>query len=416
VYNGALVAVMSDHGESLGDHGETTHGVFLYDATLRVPLLIKFPNNRFAGQRASARASLVDVAPTLLDATHTPLSTSMQGHSLVPLIGLKSSEDRPSFAENEYPRRGFGWSALESLRTGTFLFVKAPVPELYDQDADSGNERNLYEVNKLAAARIGAQLNGFQKRAGANAPDAARASLGPESAEKLRALGYMPSIGAEGPRDAVDPKAHIQVSNDLHEANLKIEEGRETAAIPLLERVVASDPQIPHAQYFLGVAYKALKQYDKAIPHLSKAIALVPDSMMAQYEIALALYATGALDTAATHLEIVVAQSPDWADARFSLASIYARTERVPEAMAHLEITLQIDPDHYRAHLLRGRILSLQGNAGAALPDLERAARLEPKSSEAHQFLAEAYSQLGQSENAAREHATAEQLKAPNPK
>src|SRR5712664_137162 len=416
IYDDALIAVMSDHFESLGAHGENTHGVFLYDSTIRVPLLIKFPKARLGGGRVAARASLVDVAPTLLEAMQVPIPAAMQGRSLISVIGAKSASDRPSLAENEYSHRGYGWSSLESLRAGNFLFVRAPQPELYDQVVDPGENRNLLEKNKLAAARLAVQLDGFLKRAGANAPEEARASLDQQSVEKLRALGYVASSGAATAVSSVDPKLHIQVANDLHDANLRIEEGKETTAIPLLEHVVASDPQIPHAQYFLGVAYKEIRQYDKAILHLSKAIELVPDSMMAQYEMALALYEKGELKTSATHFEIVVDHSPDWTDARFSLAAVYARIDRLPEALTHLDITLELDTNHYRANLLRGRILALKGDPAGALPNLEKAVRLEPKSVEARQFLADAYSQLGQESKAARERAEAGRLKAPTPK
>jgi tetratricopeptide (TPR) repeat protein len=299
---------------------------------------------------------------------------------------------------------------LESLRTENFLFVKAPQPELYNQLEDPGDKLNLYEKNKLASVRMAIQLDRFGKHVGANAPETTATSLDPQSVEKLRALGYMASSGAESSAKGEDPKLHIQVSNDLHDANLRIEEGKETTAIPLLERVVAEDPLIPHAQYFLGVAYKEIHQYDKAIPHLNRAIQLVPDSMMAQYEMALALYEKGDLQTAATHLEIVVAHSPDWTDARFSLAAIYARIDRLPDALTNLDVTLELDPDHYRAHLLRGRILSLQSHAAEALADLEKAVALQPKSKEAHQFLADAYQQLGQDDNAAAQRAAAEHV------
>jgi arylsulfatase A-like enzyme/Tfp pilus assembly protein PilF len=408
IYDNALIAVMSDHGESLGEHGENTHGVFLYDSTIRVPLLLKFPNAKFAKQKVLARANLADVAPTVLEAIKVPIPAAMQGQSLIPLIGAKDVPDRVSFAENEYPHRGFGWSSLEALRAENFLFVKAPQPELYDQLEDPSEKLNLYQENKLAAVRMAIQLDRFRKRVAANAPESASTSLDPQSVEKLRALGYMASSAPETPSKSEDPKLHIQVANDLHDANLRIEEGKETTAIPLLERVVAEDPLIPHAQYFLGVAYKEIRQYDKAILHLNKAIQLVPDSMMGQYEMALALYEKGDLQTASTHLEIVVAHSPDWTDARFSLAAIYARVDRVPEAISQLGVTLELDPDHYRAHLLRGRILSLEGRAADALPDLEKAVSLQPKSKEAHQFLADAYLQLGQGEKAAVQRAAAE--------
>jgi len=417
VYESALIAVMSDHGESLGEHGENTHGVFLYDSTIRVPLLMKFPQTSFAERRVSARVSLVDVAPTLLSASRTAIPAQVQGQSLVSLITAKMDSkppaDRASISESEYSLRGFGWSSLQALRAGNFLFVKAPQPELYNHAADPAEEHNVYPNNKLAAVKLSGQLEVLLKQAGANAPQASRAALDQQSVEKLSALGYVASTGTNAPSSTIDPKTHIQVANDLHDADLQIEDGEQTRAIPLLERVIATDPQIPHAQYFLGVAYKELGQYDKAILHLDKAIRLVPDSMMGHYEIALALYAKGDLPTAVTHLEIVVQHSPDWTDARFSLAAIYARTDRLPEALANLDVTLQLDPEHYRANLLRGRILSLQGDSAGGLPNLEKAATVEPKSVEAHQFLSEAYEKLGQQENAAREHAQAERLKGP---
>jgi tetratricopeptide (TPR) repeat protein len=328
-------------------------------------------------------------------------------------IAAKPAADRASMAESEYSRRGFGWSSLEALRAGNFLFVKAPQPELYNQVADPAEEHNVYEKNKLAAVKLSGQLDTLLKQAGVNAPQESRAVLDQQSVEKLSALGYVASSGKETSASTVDPKTHIQVANDLHDADLQIEDGKQTSAIPLLERVVASDPQIPHAQYFLGVAYKELGQYDKAILHLDNAIRLVPDSMMGHYEIALALYAKGELATATTHLEIVVQHSPDWTDARFSLAAIYARTNRIPEALANLDLTLQLDPDHYRANLLRGRILSLQGDSAGGLPNLEKAATVEPNSVEAHQFLSEAYAKLGQQDKAASEHAEAERLRSP---
>jgi arylsulfatase A-like enzyme/Tfp pilus assembly protein PilF len=410
-YDGALVAVMSDHGESLGDHGEGTHGVFLYDSTIRIPLLIKFPRANFAGQRVSVRSSLVDVAPTILESVELPKPEVMQGQSLLSLIGKNAKIDRPSIAESEYSLRGFGWSSLEALRKGSFLFVKAPQPELYNQAEDPREVSNVFDKNKAVAARLAVQLETSLNRAGAKAPEATRRSLDPQAAEKLRALGYVASSGMETASSNVDPKEHIQVANDLHDANLRIEEGKETAAIPLLERVVASDPQIPHAQYFLGAAYKELRQYDKAIAHLRKAIELVPDSMMAQYEMALALYEKGELMTAAAHFEIVVGHSPDWIDARYSMASIYARTGRPDEAAKNLLVVLQTEPDHYRANLLLGRMLFLNGSFADALPYLEKAAQVQTDSSEAHSFLADEYEKLGRVADAGQERAEAERLK-----
>jgi len=414
LYDNALIAVVSDHGESLGDHGESTHGVFLYDQTIHVPLVFKFPQGRYAGQRVRSRVGQVDIAPTILDAVQLPVPPVMQGQSLVRMVGVTTAAaDRPSYAETEYPRRAFGWSPLKSLRTANFLYVKAPEQELYDSAADPQATRNLVATKKAEVARIAAQLEAFLQRVGANAPEAQQSEMNPRTREKLASLGYV--AGARGAvRDTgIDPKTRIQVANDLHDANIAIEDGRAGSVIPQLERVVSSDPQIQAAQFYLGVAYARQRQFAKAIGPLRKAIELQPDAVMAHYEMGLALFETGDWKTAATHFEIVVDHNPKWTDARFSLAAVYARIDRVPDAMALLLTVLEQNPEHYRANLLMGRLLTLKGQVDLAVPHLEKAAQLQPDSSEAHAFLADAYQRLGRSADAQRERARAEALKRP---
>jgi choline-sulfatase len=410
LYDNALIAVAADHGESLGDHGELTHSIFLYDSTIHVPLLLKLPGNRLAGQRVTASASLVDLAPTLLEALGRTPPPAMQGHSLLPLIGNPHPGDRPSFATGDHSERSFGWSALVSLRVGSQLFVRAPLPELYDLASDPGEKTNLYRVNRTAALRLATQLDNFVKRISAGAPQALQDGLDEKSREQLSALGYVAS-GKTGPLTRIDPKDRIDVANDMHHASLAIEDGEEATVIPLLLRVVAKDPQIQAAQYYLGIAYSRKGNFAKAIPSLRKAVELRPDALMAQYELAICLYETGDLKTAAAHFEILVESRPDWSDARYSLASIYARTGRPQEAAKNLLVVLEGEPDHYRANLLLGRMLFLNGSFAEALPYLEKAAAVQADSGEAHSFLADEYEKLGRAADAAHERAEAEQLK-----
>jgi arylsulfatase A-like enzyme/Flp pilus assembly protein TadD len=410
LYDNALIAVAADHGESLGDHGELTHSIFLYDSTIHVPLLLKLPGNRFAGQRVNAAASLVDLAPTLLDALGQTPPPAMQGRSLLPLVGNPHPGDRPSFATGDHSERSFGWSPLVSLRIGNQLFVRAPLPELYDLASDPGAKINLYRVNRVAALRLATQLDNFVKRISTGAPQAMQDGLDEKGREQLSALGYVAS-GKTGTQISIDPKDRIDVANDMHDASLAIEEGKEATVIPLLLRVVAKDPQIQAAQYYLGIAYSRKGNFAKAIPPLRKAVELRPDALMAQYELAICLYETGDLKTAAAHFEILVENRPEWSDARYSLASIYARTGRPEEAAKNLLVVLEGEPDHYRANLLLGRMLFLNGNFAEALPYLEKAAAVQTDSGEAHSFLADEYEKLGRAADAARERAEAEQLK-----
>jgi tetratricopeptide (TPR) repeat protein len=412
LFNNSLIVVAADHGESLGEHGELTHSIFLYDSTIHVPMLLKLPGNRFGGQHVRATASLVDLAPTVLDALGQKPPPAMQGHSLLPLIGNPNPENRPSLATGDHSERSFGWSALVSLRAGNQLYVRAPSPELYDLASDPGEKKNIYPDKRATAARLGVQLDSFVKRISTGAPGVLQDGLDEKSREKLSALGYL-SSGSAVPATKIDPKDRINVANDMHDASLAIEEGKETSVIPLLLRVVSKDPQIQAAQYYLGIAYSRKGDFAKAILPLKKAVELRPDALMAQYELAICLYETGDLKTAAAHFEILVENRPDWSDARYSMASIYARTGRPEEAAKNLLLVLHDEPDHYRANLLLGRMLFLNGTFAEGLPYLEKATEVEPKSVEAHQFLAEAYASLGQEENAARERVVAEQLKSP---
>lgn len=410
LYDNSLIAVAADHGESLGEHGELTHSIFLYDSTIHVPLLLKLPGNRSAGQRVSATASLVDLAPTLIDSLGQTPPQSMQGRSLLPLIGNPHPESRSSVATGDHSERSFGWSALVSLRSANQLYVRAPRPELYDLSSDPGSKTNLYTDKRAAAVRLAVQLDSFVKRITEGAPQALQDNLDEKSREKLSALGYMAS-SATRPISRIDPKDRIDVANDMHDASLAIEEGKEVSVIPLLLRVVEKDPQVQAAQYYLGIAYSRNGKFAKAIPPLRKAIELRPDALMAQYELAICLYETGDLKTAAAHFEILVENRPDWSDARYSMASIYARTGRPEEAAKNLLIVLQGEPDHYRANLLLGRMLFLNGTFDEALPYLEKATTVQTDSDEAHSFLADEYEKLGRAPDAARERAEAARLK-----
>jgi choline-sulfatase len=406
-----VLAVVADHGEALGDHGENTHGIFLYDETLHVPVLLRLPGRAGAGTRVTTRVRLVDVAPTLLQASGVAGLAPMQGESLLPLLKVRG-EDRPVYAETDYPRRAFGWSPLASWRADRFLFVRAPRRELYDVVADPGETKNIAATRDRVAAAIDSELEQFIRRT-SGAGGASSGPVDPAVAERLAALGYV-SGGGSSPSFArgVDPKDRIDVANALQSAVLSVENGEFTRAIPLLERVTASEPNIQIAQLNLGVARVRQRQYARAIAPLEKAIELQPDTMIAHYELGVAQYETGDLKRAAAHFEIVAMRAPKWVDARYSLGSVLARIDRVADAVGELSAALDLEPRHFRANLLLGRILTLQGQPQQGIPHLRVAVAVQPSSAEAHQFLADAYEKSGNAGEAAKERARAQALGA----
>jgi len=427
LYENSVIAVMADHGEALGDHGESTHGIFLYDETIQVPLLFKLPAERSAGRHVDSRVGLVDVLPTILQAVGTPIPKEVQGESLIsmmksvragtPATGKSSSPspDRPAYAESDYSHRTFGWSSLRALRTGKYLFIDAPRKELYDQAADPQARHDLSSSSSAVVGTLVSQLDLFrQKTSGSR--EAPQTRMDPELQEKLSALGYVASdtnSTLPGVRDTgADPKDRIDIVNLLHRAELLEENSQFAEAVPVLEESIAKEADIPIAYLKLGTALSILRNYEKAVPVLRKAVELRPDLTTPRYQLGSALFETGDFAGAAVQFEGALARFPQWAEARFSLATTYARMDRMPDAIKEYEKVIEARPNHYGAHLLLGRALALTGNPQAALPNLTKAAALQPESPEPHSFLADAYVQLGREQDAERERSEATRLSA----
>lgn len=409
LYDSALIAVMADHGEAFGEHGERGHGIFLYDPTIHVPLLIKLPGH--AGRKIDARVGLVDVLPTILQSVGAPVPAEIQGKSLLPLLNhaSKPEAERAAYSETNYPQRAYGWSPLRALRTGKYLFVEAPRPELYDQQSDPAAEHDLSSTAAAVAQTIQAQLDAIRQRT-SSSKTALATAVDPQQEQKLRALGYVASSGnpAKKNTSAPDPKDKIEVANEMAESSLVLEEGRYQEAIAMLEKVVARDPAVSAAYSSLGAAWSAVGNLQQAIPALREAVELRPGSVTAHYQLGMALFAAGDLQGAAPQFEAAVAGAPQSADMRFSLASIYVRLDRAAEAKKELEKALQLKPADYESNLMLGQILLNEKKPAAALAYLQRAAGVQPRLPRPHHFLADAYTQLGQKEKAARERALAE--------
>ena len=420
LYENTIIVMMSDHGESLGAHGESMHGIFLYDETIRVPLIMKLPSELLAKRRVTTRVRLVDVAPTILSMLSLPLPPTFQGESLVPLMkGVqKAAEDLPAYAETDYPHRAFGWSALRSLRSGKYLYVRAPKRELYDQSQDKDAAHNLVATSPAVASTLATQIDDFHDKTAIVRDKASESQLSAEQAENLASLGYVASSGSEKSGDVLqgaDPKDKIGISNVLQQGMIAVEDGRYGEAIPLLQQVLADSPLVSAAQMQLGIALAKTKRYPEAIVALKKSVEQIPDSAQAQYELGLALFETGSWKESVPYFEFVAKKRPKWADAKYSLASVYARTQHVPEAVDILQEVIQLSPKHFRANLLLGRILTLQHHPSDAVPYLRQAVDSAPDNFEPHAFLADALDQLGDAQAAAAERARAQSLKTASP-
>ncbi|MGA7851043.1 MAG: sulfatase-like hydrolase/transferase [Terriglobales bacterium] len=420
LYDGAVMALMADHGEALGAHGEDTHGIFLYDETIQVPLLIKLPHASAAGKRIENRVELVDILPTLLQEVQIEIPKEVQGESLLPLMKedhqtMHAWRDRAAYAQSDVPWIEYGWSAERSLRTGKYLYIQAPRRELYDQETDPRAEHNLSSSFAAVADTLASRLETFRQKT-ASQREAPQVAVDPAAQQNLRALGYMASGRATSKGSAsdrgVDPKDKIEIAGLIHRAYLLVDDRRDQEAVPLLQQLIAKDPDAPFAYALLGQCFLTLKQYSQAVPLLRKAVQMRPDMTITHLQLGEALVEMKDFDGAAGELEIVVARLPDFEEAHLMLEMAYAQTGRMPEAIKECEKVLESDPDDYGTNLLLGQVLVRSGNPAAALPRLKKAASLQPRAPEPHLALADAYTKLGRNDDAARERAIAERLGA----
>ncbi len=421
LYTDSVIAVMADHGESLGAHGEDTHGVFVYDETIHVPLLMKRPQQE-AEERIEKRVELVDVLPTLLQINSLAIPPEVQGKSLLGLMKAGTPENiaadawpDSAYAQADYAHLAYGWAALQSLRTGKYLYIQAPHRELYDQAGDPKAEHNLASASAAVADTLSGTLEAFRQKT-TSSHQAPKATLDPARAKELAALGYVVSASnasKAGPSEqGADPKDRIGTVNTIRELNFVMEEGRYADAIPVLKKLAADYPDMSMVHFKLGTCYMELHDFANAVPPLRKAAKLEPDFTMAQMDLGESLMRTGHFDEAAPAFEAVTARIPNLMDAQLLLEIAYAKANRFPEAIRQSEKVLKILPEHFGSYMILGRALAMSGDLRGAIPKLQKAATLRPDSPEPHIALADVYDRLGQEPDAAMERENAVRLGA----
>ena len=329
------IVVVADHGQSLGAHGEDTHGIFLYDETVHVPLLIRLPEAQPTAKQVSAKVRLVDVAPTLLEIAGIPVPSQMQGQSLLRVAKSGGGSDQPVYSRSDLGQRGFGWSVLESWRAGKYLYIRAPKPELYDMTADPAAAHNLAQSSKATVDTMASQLDNFDRRFNGQGGKSS-SELSTSEMQKLASLGYVglqTSSGSATTVSGTDPKDKIATANKVVDAIPSlIAPAKADRTVTALTPVVAADGNLYLAEYALGVALSEKGQFAEAAKHLHKAVGLQPESGWAHYEIGATLLKTGDFKTAAVHLEIATSRLPGFPPAHSALAQAYDHLGRADDA------------------------------------------------------------------------------------
>ena len=315
----SLVVLLSDHGEGLGEHGEDSHGYFIYQSTLRVPLMIHWPDGAAVRPARDDRpGGLIDVAPTVLDFLHIAAPPSFEGHSL-----LDAGSRGSVYSETLYAHDGFGWAPLRSLREGKYKFIDAPHPELYNLDMDPHELTNLYAKDQVRARALRAKLRNLLANHAPKQP-ASPANISPRTRALLASLGYLSGSprGSRAGGSIPDPKDRLPEYRLYEHGQMLLYDRQLQQAAAVFRQIVARDPRNTLARRDLGGTYVELHLYAKARACFERVVNDAPDDYMAQFELGVADEHLGLTHDALEHLQAACKAAPEAEQCRRELDAV----------------------------------------------------------------------------------------------
>jgi arylsulfatase A-like enzyme/Flp pilus assembly protein TadD len=409
IYKNTLIVLSGDHGESLGEHGEKTHGFFIYNATLHVPLIFHLPGGIATKTKTpQGLVNLADVMPTVLGILHIAAPADVQGRDLLPLMeGQPEADSRSLYAETFLPRLHFNWSELRSVETEKYHFIEAPKPELYDLSVDPNELHNIISEKPAVGEELRARLKSLIVQNSAGQEVAEKTGLDPALMERLKSLGYAGFSGGGSPeastRELPDPKDRIAVYELFSDAMAESQHGEYDQSAHKLLSVLKTEPNSVPAHYILGLNYYRMHQFPSAVEQLQRVMQLSPEYALAEYQLGLAYARNGDMDDAERTLKHTLELDPTNFDAAYNLGAVYLQKKMVPEAAAALRQSSAINPGYAPAHKALGDVLLYQGQIDEALSELRRAAELQPDNPAIHASLAKALSAKGLDQEAQEE-------------
>jgi tetratricopeptide (TPR) repeat protein len=391
LFDKTLIVLTSDHGEGLGDHGESTHGYFIYQSTLHVPLIIHWPvGTKHMPNRVEEPARLLDLAPTILQFAGLVRPPEFQGQSLLEMLNRPGSSagSREVYGESLYASRHFGCSSLQSLQLGRFKFIEAPKPELYDLDRDPAESHNLYGSQRAMALSLRERLLAVRSRFQTAPPEAFQA-LSPEAVSALSSLGYAavstPTLSSSNSKP--DPKDRLPEFERQNEAISLASSGRLAESNALLQQLRLKLPDVSDIPMTLGVNQQRLKLHTEAARTFREVLKTDPLNVQAHFNLSVSLVELSHLDEAIKELQAVLALAPYYTRADELLGTIWLKRQdyaRAREAFNHL---LTYVPEDYTANYNLGVLATLEGRWDEGELRLNRALAVDPNSYEANNTL-----------------------------
>ena len=377
----SVLVVVGDHGESLGEHGEDTHGYFLYDATLRVPFILRAPGLVPGGLTVGGPVELVDVAPTVLDLLGLPPLEKAQGKSLRPRIeGTDDGRLATAHAETLMPRLEYGLAALHMIRDPRYKYIEAPRPELYDLENDPGERHNLASGEADRSREMAALLSTWK---GGTTDDSAsagsRRTLSREEKERLRSLGYLGGdffkTGSASSAGLADPKDRIDEIRRVHLSREQFKKGDAAGALKSADEILRENPRSQEARTTRIFSLIELERYPEAEKESLAALAAAETdgentavlAEEARSMLASAYRLQGKVREAESLYRQILKDDPRRSIIALDLAGLLGETGRGAEGLKLVGDVLARDPRNGMALAARFEIEARQGNKEAAI-------------------------------------------------
>ncbi|MBZ5590838.1 MAG: sulfatase-like hydrolase/transferase [Acidobacteriia bacterium] len=395
-----VIAVLSDHGEGLGEHGEFSHGVFLYDSTLRIAFLLSGPGVP-AGMRIRPQARTIDLLPTILDLMGGQAPAAVQGVSLRPYFNGKDAAAPVSYAETLFPKINMGWAELRALRTNHWKYILAPKPELYDLSQDPAETHNVIQSHAAEVQKFEAELKSF---IGPHETEQVQTTaVDSRTLDQLRSLGYTSGFS---PRTytlkgkGIDPKDRLEVLKIMEEADGPQSRLPVPRRIELLRQAVKQDPTNPLLYYSLGGDCEKAGRYTEALDVYYAALRNGIDSGRLHSRVGDLLVRAGKKDEAIPEYEKAARFNPSDLQSQANLATAYLETSRLPDAERVYKAIAAIDPSYANAYNGLGVIAIQRQDGAAARGYFEKAVQLDPDLVEAQLNLGLLYKMAGDRQRA----------------
>jgi arylsulfatase A-like enzyme/Tfp pilus assembly protein PilF len=351
-----MVIVAGDHGEAFGEHAEQGHGIFCYEETLRVPLIVHAPG-RFKPGRVAARVGLVDVMPTVLEALGAAVPPAIQGASFLPALkGRSGEEERAYYFESLYGLEEMNWAPLTGLLHRGYKYVSLPDAELYDLVADRRETQNLFLRKNIFARDMDRRLAAFV--AGHSRKGDARRALSAGDKEQLQALGYISTFSSQA-ATVLDPKKGVLIDARLKHISQLIGQKQTVEADSALRSLLAENPglKMPHVYNLQYKLHMSKREVGPALNALRRGIEEFPDVENFRQTLAVALFDLKMYDKAEERCREILARNPSNTRTVILLGEIREKQGRPAEAAEHYARARDIEPQNVSLRIKYAELL-----------------------------------------------------------